>query len=69
MILGKKKFGSKNFWVKKFLGQKNFGVKKLSQKYFGLIVLNPKFVLSKEETGRVNPRWRIYDPPPRKQQG
>ena len=47
--------------VKKFLGQKNFwGKKILSQKNFGLIDLNPKFVLSKEKTHRVNPRWRIY---------
>ena len=49
------------------MGQKNLGIKKLvSQKIFGLIDLNPKFVLSKEKTGRVNPRWRIYDPPPPK---
>ena len=55
----------RKFSVKKLLGQKNFGVKKiLSQKNFGLTDLNPKFVLSKEKTGRVNPRWRIYDPPP-----
>ena len=67
-IVGLKKcFGKENFSAKKFLNQKNFRVKKiLSQKNFGLIDLNPKFVLSKEKTGRVNPRWRIYDPPPRK---
>ena len=61
----KKCFGKKKIRSKKFLGQKNLGIKKLvSQKNFGLIDLNPKFVLSKEKTGRVNPRWRIYDPPP-----
>ena len=53
--------------VKKFSWPKKFwGKKILSQKNFGLIDLNPKFVLSKEKTGRVNPRWRIYDPPPQK---
>ena len=65
-IFGLKKcFGKKSFCSKKFLGQKKFGVKKiLSQKNFGLIDLDPKFVLSKEKTRRVNPKWRIYDPPP-----
>ena len=53
--------------VKKISGPKKFwGKKILSQKNFGLIVWIPKFVLSKEKTGRVNPRWRIYDPPPQK---
>ena len=46
--------------VKKISGPKKFwGKKILSQKNFGLIDLNPKFVLSNEKTGRVNPRWRI----------
>ena len=63
----KKCFGKKKISVKKISGPKKFwGKKILSQKNFGLIDLNPKFVLSKEKTGRVNPRWRIYDPPPRK---
>ena len=52
-VLVKKNFGQKNFWAKKFLGKKNC-----------LIDLNLKFVLSKEKAGRVNPRWRIYGPPP-----
>ena len=52
---GKKSFGSKNFWVEKFLGHKNFWDKKM---------LDPKFFsFEKKKTGRVNPRWRIYDPP------
>ena len=60
--MGQKIVGSKNIW-----GQNNFGVKEISsQKFFGLKDLNPKFVLSKEKAGRVNPRWRIYDPPPQK---
>ena len=52
----------KKISVKKISGPKNLGVKTiLSQKTFGLIDLNPKFkfVLSKEKTGRDNPRWRI----------
>ena len=52
---GKKSFGSKNFWVEKFLGHKNFWDKKM---------LDPKFFSFEKKTGRVNPRWRIYDPPP-----
>ena len=75
-FLSKKNFGLKNDLLKKTFGQKNFLVKKISwsknfwgkknivSKNFGLIDLNPKFVLSKEKTGRVNPRWRMYDPPP-----
>ena len=62
----KKCFGKKKIRSKKFLGQKNFGVKKYCLKKFFLIYFNPKFVLCKEKTGRVNPRWRIYDPPPQK---
>ena len=53
--LGKKSFGSKNFWVEKFLGHKNFWDKKM---------LDPKFFSFEKKTGRVNPRWRIYDPLP-----
>ena len=60
----KKCFGKKKIRSKKFLGQKNFGVKKYYLKKFFLIYFNPKFVFCKEKTGRVNPRWRIYDPPP-----
>ena len=65
----KKIFGSKKIWVKNFLGhkilgQKIFWVKKFrDEKNFGQKDLNPKLFLSKK-TGRVNPRWRIYDPPP-----
>ena len=68
--MGKKTFGlkkcfdKKKIWSKKFLAQKNFGVKKYCLKFFFLIYFKPKFVLCKEKTGRVNPRWRIYDPPP-----
>ena len=66
-FLGSKNVLVKKNSVKKISGPKKFwGKKILSQKNFGLIDLNPKFVLSKEKTGRVNPRWRIYDPPPRK---
>ena len=55
--MGQRIFGSKNFWVKKFLGHKNFWDKKM---------LDPKFFSFEKKTGRVNPRWRIYDPPPPK---
>ena len=44
---------------KKILGQKNFG----SKKFWSKKDLDPKIFLSKKR-GRVNPRWRIYDPPP-----
>ena len=54
---GKKIFGSKNFWVEKFLGHKNFWDKKM---------LDPKFFSFEKKTGRVNPRGRIYAPPPPK---
>ena len=50
--------------VKKISGPKKFWGKKILSKIFFLIYFNPKFVLCKEKTGRVNPRWRIYDPPP-----
>ena len=54
----------KQISVKKISGPKIcWGKKILSRKNFGLIDFNPKFVLSNEKTGRVNPRWRIYDPP------
>ena len=39
---------------KNFLGKTEFGQK-----------IWIRFFLSKK-TGRVNPRWRIYDPPPQK---
>ena len=68
--LGKKIFGSKKFWVKNCLGHKNFGSKKIfwvkkfwDEKNLGQKDLDPNFFCLK---GRVNPRWRIYDPPPRK---
>ena len=64
--MGSKKFFVKKVSVKKFSWPKKFwGKKILSKINFGLIDWNPKFVLSKEKTGRVNPRWRIYDTPPR----
>ena len=59
----KKCFGKKKIWSKKISGPKKFWGKIF---FFGLIDLNPKFVLSKEKTGRVDPRWKIYDPPPQK---
>ena len=53
--------GKKIIWVKKILGKKNIGSKNFGMKK----MLDPKkFCLKK--TGRVNPRWRIYYPPPRK---
>ena len=59
-----KKIESKIFWVIKILGQKIFWVKKFwDEKNVVQKDLNPKLFLSKK-TGRVNPRWRIYDPPP-----
>ena len=55
---------SKNFWIQNFLVKKNFGIKKvLGPKIFDRKDLGPKFVLLKKNTGRVNPMWRIYDPP------
>ena len=67
--MGKKTFGlkkciGKKKSVKKISGPKKFWGKKYCLKKFFLIYFNPKFVLCKEKTGRVNPRWRIYDPPP-----
>ena len=45
----------------KILGNKNVRVKNF---YLGQIDLDLKFVWLKK-TGMVNPRWRIYDPPPK----
>ena len=53
--VGLKKVRSKKLWVKKFVGKK----KVLSKRFGADIFLSKK-------TGRVNRRWRIYDPPPRK---
>ena len=51
--------GKKKIWVKKILGKKNIGSKNFGMKK----MLDPKkFCLKK--TGRVNPGWRIYAPPP-----
>ena len=53
--VGSKKIGVKKiFWAKIFLGQTNF-----SQNDQVQIFLSKKI-------GRVNPRERIYDPPPQK---
>ena len=62
---GQKNFGSKFFSVIKILGKKIFWVKKFWAKKVWSKDLDLKFFLSKK-TGRVNPRWRIYDPPPQK---
>ena len=55
--MGAKKIWVKKFWVKNFWVLKIFGIKKM---------FDPKFFSFEKKTGRVNPRWRIYDPPPRK---
>ena len=63
---GQTNFGSKFFSVIKILGKKIFWVKKFWAKKVWSKDLDLKFFLSKK-TGRVKPRWRIYDsPPPRK---
>ena len=65
-FLGQKIFGSKSFcqskifWVIKILGKKIFWVKKFWAKKVWSKDLDPEFFLSKK-TGRVKPRWRIYD--------
>ena len=48
--------GQKIFWVK------NFWAKEIQSKRFG-----SEIFLFKKKFGRVNPRWRIYDPPPKKE--
>ena len=61
-ILGQKSFWvKKKFWVKKYFGSKIFGQKKFWSKKFG-----SEFFFCLKKTGRVNPRGRIYDPPPQK---
>ena len=77
----KKILGQKNIWVKKILGQIKFWVKKiLGQKFLGHKdfgsnnILGQKNLVKKiwvrfflsQKTGRVNPRGRIYGPPPQK---
>ena len=70
-FLGRKHFWLKNFWVKKFFRSTKFGVKKIfgSKKFWVIKIFEIKkcwirnsFSFGKK-TGRVNPRWRIYDPP------
>ena len=58
--------GSKrNLRLKKFLGHKNFrSQKKIRSKRIG-----SEFFFVKRNPGRVNPRGRIYDPPPQKIEG
>ena len=66
-ILSKKILGQKKFWVKKNFGSKNilgkkvFGMKKILLKKIWI-----RNIICLEKTGRVNPRGRIYDPPPQK---
>ena len=66
----KKILCEKKIWVKKFLGQKISGPKKiwgkkiLYQKNFGLIDLNPKFVLSKEKQVGLTQGGGYMTPPP-----
>ena len=74
----KRFFGLINVWVKKILNQKKVGVKNfLGHKNFGSKnILGKNFWFKKNLVkkiwiqtlfclkGRVNPRWRIYDPPP-----
>ena len=53
--------------VKKFLGQKNIG----SKKFWVIKIFEIKKCLIRnffrlKKTGRVNPGWRIYVPPPQK---
>ena len=73
-ILGQKNFFGHTFFsqkilVKKFLGQNNFLIKKiwvkkiLGKEIFLIKTIWVWFFLSKK-TGRVNPRGRIYNPPP-----
>ena len=51
------------FCVKTFLGKKTFWVKKIfGQKLWSKRPGSDFFCF--EKTGRVNPRWRIYDLPP-----
>ena len=60
-FLGHKNFqGQKKFVVKNFLGHKNFG----GQKKFRSKRIGPEFFFVKRNPGRVNPRGRIYEPPP-----
>ena len=72
----KRFFGLINVWVKKilnqkkvrvknFLGHKNFGSKNILGKKFWSKRFGSEIFLSKK-IGRVNPRWRIYGPPPKK---
>ena len=49
--------GHENFESKYILGKNILGTKKFWSKDF-----DPFFCLKKP--GRVNPKWRIYDPPP-----
>ena len=65
--LGQKVFWSKKIWVKKNFGSKKFSVsKKFWVKIlFGSIDLGSIYFCLKK-LGRVNPRGRIYAPPPRK---
>ena len=51
--MGQKKYGLKNFWVKKNLGKQIFWLKKCWVKK-----------IRSEKLGRVNLRGRIYGPPP-----
>ena len=61
-LLWSKKFSVKKiFGLRKFFSQKNFWVKKI----FGQKDLDLNFFCLKK-LGRVNPRWRIYELPPRK---
>ena len=52
-------YGSKKIWVSKIIKNPK---KNLGQIFFGSIDSGPVFLSKK--TGRVKPRWRIYDPPP-----
>ena len=74
----KKSSGQKNFRVKKIWGKKIWGKKNLDQNFLVINILGKKFLGKKilfkkiwiriffmsKKTGRVNPRLRIYAPPP-----
>ena len=62
--MGQKNFlGQKIFWVKKIFESK----KNLVQQFLVKNILGKKFLYKKifGQKGRVNQRWRIYDPPPK----
>ena len=57
--------GQKDFWLKKILGSKNiWGQKIWGQKKFRSKRIGSEIFFVKRNPGRVNPRGRIYDPPP-----